>query len=91
MAMTGLSAGRTSSIRSSRSKVECPPSYRSFLVRLWREPSKAGGKWRGEVESIQSGEIMLVDSLDQALVLLRRAAEQPADSAAQTETQSEDQ
>ncbi len=48
------------------------PSYRSFLVRLWREPS-AAGTWRGEVESIQSGQIVLVETLDDVLELIRQA------------------
>ena len=48
------------------------PSYRSFLVRLWREPSAAGA-WHGEVESIQSGQILPVETLDDVLVLIRQA------------------
>lgn len=49
------------------------PSYHSFLVRLWREPPTADGAWRGEVESIQSGQLVSVQSLDQALALIREA------------------
>ena len=49
--------------------------YRSFLVRLWREPPKASGAWRGEVESIQGGQLVTVQSLDEALEFIRRAAE----------------
>jgi hypothetical protein len=50
------------------------PSYRSFLVRLWREPGAAVDTWRGEVEHIQSGAVVAVSSLDEALNLIRRSA-----------------
>jgi hypothetical protein len=49
--------------------------YRSFLVRLWREPPEASGAWRGEVESIQGGQLMTVRSLDEALEFIRQVAE----------------
>ena len=52
-----------------------PASYHSFLVRLWREPPAAGGSWRGEVEVIQRGHLVPVQSLDEALALIRRAVE----------------
>ncbi len=48
------------------------PSYRSFLVRLWHEPS-AADSWRGEVESIQSGHIVAADTLDTTLEIIRQA------------------
>ncbi|CAA9278287.1 MAG: hypothetical protein AVDCRST_MAG26-3194 [uncultured Chloroflexia bacterium] len=48
------------------------PSYRSFLVRLWREPA-ATGPWRGEVESIQSGQTVTAESLDTTLEIIRQA------------------
>ena len=51
------------------------PFYRSFLVRLWREPPKASGTWRGEVESIQGGQLVAAQSLDAALEFIRQAAE----------------
>jgi hypothetical protein len=54
--------------------VDLPPSYRSFLVRLWRDPPGAGGAWRGEVESIQSGELVCAGSLDEVIGSIRRAA-----------------
>jgi hypothetical protein len=50
------------------------PSYHSFLVRLWHEPGDADAAWRGEVEHIQSGAIVTVSSLEEALSLLRRSA-----------------
>lgn len=53
-----------------------PPSYRSFLVRLWRDP--ADGPWRGEVESIQNGELECVESFEALIEILRRAAGLPA-------------
>ncbi|MBC8077435.1 MAG: hypothetical protein H7Y32_15285 [Chloroflexales bacterium] len=49
------------------------PFYRSFLVRLWREPPEADGALCGEVESIQSGELAIFQSLDAALALIRQA------------------
>src|SRR5262245_28703015 len=47
--------------------------YCSFLVRLWREPPEVSGAVRGEVEAIQSGQVVMVHSLDEALELLRQA------------------
>jgi hypothetical protein len=46
--------------------------YCSFLVRLWHEAPEAGGAWRGEVESIQSGQLVTVQSLDEALEIIRQ-------------------
>jgi hypothetical protein len=69
--------------------VDLPPSYRSFLVRLWRDPPEAGGAWRGEVESIQSGELLAVESLEQALAILWRATGMPAEPPAQSDAQGE--
>ena len=51
------------------------PSYRSFLVRLWRDSPEAVGVWRGEVESIQSGQLVTVRLLDEALEFIRQAAD----------------
>ncbi len=60
------------------------PSYRSFLVRLWRKPDIAGDTWRGKVEHIQSGTVVAVSSLEEALSLIRHTAagdeERPGDS-----------
>ena len=50
------------------------PFYRSFLVRLWREQGAADGAWRGEIEAIQSGQLVTVQSLDEALEFIRQAA-----------------
>ncbi len=50
--------------------------YRSFLVRLWCESPASGGTWRGEFESIQSGQVVTVRSLDELLAFLRQAVEQ---------------
>ncbi len=49
------------------------PSSRSFLVRLWHEPAEAGNAWHGEVESIQSGDVVAVPSLDAALERIQQA------------------
>lgn len=51
------------------------PSYRSFLLRLWREPALAGESWRGEIEYIQSGTVVAITSLEEAFHLIRRAAD----------------
>jgi hypothetical protein len=51
------------------------PSYHSFLVRLWRVPGEADGPWRGEVESIQSGAIIAISSLEEAFSLIRQTAD----------------
>ena len=47
------------------------PSYCSFLVRLWREPGAKNDTWRGEVEHIQSGVVIEVFSLKEALSLIQ--------------------
>jgi len=68
--------------------VNLPPSYRSFLVRLWRDPPD--GPWRGEVESIQSGELVCVGSLEDCIRIMRRAAELPAEPPAVKEIINDD-
>ena len=55
------------------------PTYISFLVRLWREPTselpeQAAG-WQGEVEHIQSGRRWRFDGLDQLFAAIRRQVE----------------
>ena len=50
------------------------PSYRSFMVRLWRAPGGAGSSWHCEVENIQSGNIVEVSSLEEALSLMGNPA-----------------
>ncbi len=42
-------------------------SYRSFLVRLWHKPGAAGSAWQTEIEHIQSGAVVVVYSLAEAL------------------------
>jgi len=58
-----------------------PPTYVSFLVRLWREPTlelpEQTTGWQGEVEHIQSGQRWAFDTLDEALSLLRRQVTAP--------------
>ena len=49
-------------------------SYRSFLIRLWREPGVVDDPWRGEVEHIQSGVVVAVFSIEEALSLIRKTA-----------------
>lgn len=53
-----------------------PPTYVSFLVRLWRETSpefpEPATDWHGEVEHIQSGRRWTFDALDETLSFLRR-------------------
>jgi hypothetical protein len=58
-----------------------PPTYLSFLIRLWREPTlelpEAAADWQGEVEHIQSGQRWTFSTLDELLGFLRRQAEDP--------------
>jgi hypothetical protein len=56
-----------------------PPTYISFLVRLWREsaselPEQTAG-WQGEVEHIQSGQRWRFDGLVQLFDTIRRQVE----------------
>ena len=48
------------------------PSYVSLLVRLWREPGNSSEAWCGEIEEIQSGEIVVASSLEEVLTLIQR-------------------
>jgi hypothetical protein len=50
------------------------PSYRSFLMRLWRASAAEGGVWHAEVEHIRSGAVVAVSSLEEAFSLIRRTA-----------------
>lgn len=52
--------------------MDLPSAYRSFLVRLWRD--LPDGAWRGEVESIQSGELVHIGSLEEIIETIRQAA-----------------
>jgi len=56
-----------------------PPTYVSFLIRLWREPtSQLSGQtagWQGEVEHIQSGRRRKFDGLDQLFATIRKKVE----------------
>lgn len=65
-----------------------PPSYRSFLVRFWRDPPD--GPWCGEVESIQSGELVCVGSFEELIRMMRRAAGLPAEPPAVKESINDD-
>lgn len=60
-----------------------PPTYVSFLVRLWREPAselpEQTAGWQGEVEHIQSGERWTFDGLDQLFASIRRQVEGAVD------------
>jgi hypothetical protein len=47
--------------------------YHSFLLRLWREPGAGDGSWRGEVEIIQSGDLIAVSSPEEAFDMILRA------------------
>jgi hypothetical protein len=65
-------------------------SYRSFLIRLWREPGVADDPWRGEVEHIQSGVVVTVFSIEEALSLIRQTGvgdETRAEVSARTRSQ----
>jgi hypothetical protein len=56
-----------------------PPTYVSFLIRLWWEPTSEQPEqtagWQGEVEHIQSGRRWRFDGLDQLFASIRRQVE----------------
>jgi hypothetical protein len=55
-----------------------PPGYRSYLVRLWREPAVGGGEqWCGEAEHIQSGRTWRFASLEALAALFLAATVAP--------------
>lgn len=48
------------------------PTYRSFLVRLWHVAGTPDGAWSGEVEHIQSGVVVAVNSPEEVLRLMQQ-------------------
>jgi hypothetical protein len=58
------------------SQVSNPPTYVSYLIRLWRESRpdlpETSADWQGEIEHIQSGQRWIFGTLDELLSLLRR-------------------
>jgi hypothetical protein len=48
-----------------------------FIVRLWREWSVAGPRWRGRIEHVQSGESAAFLDFDAMLDFIRRIAAMP--------------
>ncbi len=45
-----------------------------FIVRIWREPREIEGElpeWRGEIESIQTGEQRYLKSLDEIIIFIK--------------------
>jgi len=48
------------------------PPASTFVVRLWREWSAAGPRWRGRIEHVQSGESAAFLGLDRMLDFVRR-------------------
>jgi hypothetical protein len=48
------------------------PPASTFIVRLWREWSAAGPRWRGRIEHVQSGESVAFLGLDGMLDFMRR-------------------
>ena len=57
------------------------PPASTFVVRLWREWSTAGPRWRGWVEHVQSGEEAAFLDLDEMLRFIRRFAAMADDEA----------
>jgi hypothetical protein len=57
-----------------------PPTYASFLVRLWREDDpereKPAAGWQGEVQHIQTSQRRDFGTLDELLGLLRQASDE---------------
>lgn len=49
------------------------PHYRSFLLRLWRDPGSEQSAWQGEIEVIQSGDLLSVSSLEEAFSVILHA------------------
>jgi hypothetical protein len=49
----------------------------TFVVRLWREWSAPGPRWRGHIEHVQSGESAEFLDLDAILDFIRRIAAMP--------------
>ena len=64
------------------------PSYVSLMVRLWREPGNSSEAWRGEIEEIQSGEIVVASSLEEVLTLIQRSVAGDAKGRRATHTHS---
>jgi hypothetical protein len=58
-----------------------PPTYISFLVRLWQEAGQGRlvppRDWQGEIECIQTGQRRTFATLEELLGFLRRLGEQP--------------
>ncbi|MCL4297992.1 MAG: hypothetical protein KJ077_19775 [Anaerolineae bacterium] len=56
------------------------PTYMSFLVRLWHEPSQEAPappvEWHNEIECIQTGQRWTFDTLEELLNFLHRHAKQ---------------
>lgn len=50
-----------------------PPTYRSYLLRLWRE-EQAGEPWRASLQSVATGERQGFASLDGLFDFIRREA-----------------
>ena len=44
----------------------------TFVVRFWHETSAGEGRWRGQIEHVQSGERVAFLELDAMLSFLRR-------------------
>ena len=47
------------------------PPISTFVVRVWREQSVAGLRWRGRIEHVQSGESATFLHLDEILDFVR--------------------
>ena len=47
------------------------PPVSTFVIRLWREWSAGGARWRGRIEHIQSRESTAFVDLDEMLNFLR--------------------
>lgn len=69
-------------------------TYLSFLIRMWREEvgnhNVQAPEWRGEVEHIQSGQVLRFYSLSELFDYLREQASQPAELDEGSETQDVD-
>jgi len=53
-----------------------PPTYLSYLLRLWRMPGQAGTGWRASLESPQGGERLGFGSLAELFTFMREQTDQ---------------
>lgn len=53
------------------------PPLNTFIVRFWQEPGASEGRWRGQVQHVQSGERTAFDDEAALLSFVRRWVQMP--------------